>query len=70
MAQRANLTAMGLPMRKRTFTPKEEAVITEGWITAGAVSSIFVGLEAADGTWVAKKAAEGAWVKSKESSFS
>ena len=70
MAQRVNLAGTGLPMRKKTFSAKEEAVITEGWIAIGAVSSTLVPVGEADGTWVTKKAASGTWVKSTESSFS
>ena len=70
MAQRVNLAGTGLPIRKKTFVAKEEAVVTEGWITIGVVSSTFVPVGEAEGTWVTKKAASGTWVKSIESSFS
>ena len=65
MAQRVNLAATGLPIRKKTFVAKEEAVAI-GWVGQQAAAATWKAQGNASNIWAAASSASGAWIAQKE----
>ncbi len=65
MAQRVNLAGTGLPIRKKTFSAKTEAVsIVPVWRASGAAFDAWVASGGASDSWAAQGVASDSWVKS------
>lgn len=61
MAQRVNLSPLGLPIRLKTFTAKEEAVTREGWIKAPDASGAWAKAPSAGGDWSQPPSLSSSW---------